>query len=324
VSVLSFYGQPVSALDVSVSIVGGRFLGHWPKTQEKSRRLRWLNLSATAPGDAPARAYVSPEHWLDRARKLDSLELQQGARSERVLAYDAEFNLPAPLVVAGGPDKYQVRNTSSAPLYDVLLCLPTTGGVRIGWLDALPPAKKGSNAGKSSAPKDKATGESDVIMSSPLAPGSEPFERQAPGEIRRRLLSAGLKAAEADVLLSLAAGPVLKPREMVALVRLSPGTIEEHVPLEIVPEPSKTVRVALLLLQHIDPAMQQEAESLVAQLGDPSYAKREAAEKRLAELGALARPDLEKALKATDLEIVFRAERLLESSKTDPKTANKP
>ena len=96
--------------------------------------------------------------------------------------------------------------------------------------------------------------------------------------------------------------------------------------MEIVPEPAKTVRVALLLLQHIDPAMKQEADGLIVQLGDRSYAKREAAERRLAELGTLAKPQLEKALKTTDLEVVFRAERLLaalsEAGRTNTEKAN--
>ena len=61
-------------------------------------------------------------------------------------------------------------------------------------------------------------------------------------------------------MLSQIADPVFKQREMVAMVRLPSAIVEEHLPLEIVPEPAKTVRVAWLLLQHIDPAMKQEAE----------------------------------------------------------------
>ena len=50
---------------------------------------------------------------------------------------------------------------------------------------------------------------------------------------------------------------------------------------------------------------------LVKQLGDPSSKTRETAETRLFELGPVAVPALEDALTNKDVEIVFRAERLL-------------
>jgi hypothetical protein len=49
----------------------------------------------------------------------------------------------------------------------------------------------------------------------------------------------------------------------------------------------------------------------VQQLGDKSYKARESAEARLVEMGPVAVPVLEDALTNKDVEIVFRAERLL-------------
>ena len=51
--------------------------------------------------------------------------------------------------------------------------------------------------------------------------------------------------------------------------------------------------------------------TLVQQLGDQSPKARDSAETRLFEMGPVAVPVLEDALKEKDIEIVFRAERLL-------------
>jgi hypothetical protein len=69
--------------------------------------------------------------------------------------------------------------------------------------------------------------------------------------------------------------------------------------------------VALLHIHGIDPRLQDRARALVQQLGDSSPRTREAAEGRLFELGPVAIPALEDALTNTDVEIIFRAERLL-------------
>ena len=50
---------------------------------------------------------------------------------------------------------------------------------------------------------------------------------------------------------------------------------------------------------------------MVQKLGDQSPKERESAETRLSEMGPVAVPVLEDALKNKDVEIVFRAERLL-------------
>ena len=66
-----------------------------------------------------------------------------------------------------------------------------------------------------------------------------------------------------------------------------------------------------LVVHGVDPRLQDRARTLVQQLGDKSYKARESAETRLLELGPVAVPALEDALTHKDVEIVFRAERLL-------------
>lgn len=362
---LSFHGEPADRLDVDLRAPAGRFLGHWPRGEEKSRRLRWLNIALAKDFDEQRRAYVSADHWFARARQLDALEIKQNLRSERVIAYDAEVDLPVPLVLAGGPDRYQVRSTAPWPLADLVLCLPTDEGLRVGWVDEVPaaPATAGgkkdetpkpdentakpadtSHAPATSAPVALPAGVAPVAATTPAKPQSpnannkEP-EKQEPSpptgpavEVvmsaplkadaaaraaqtveawKLRLSKTGLTPGEIELLVSQYAQSVFEPQQMVALFRLPPSTVEEKLSLEILPEPKKVVRVAWVLALNINPGLKDETSALVARLGHASYREREAAEKRLAELGALARPALEEAVKSPDLEIVHRAERLL-------------
>jgi hypothetical protein len=292
-------------------------LAHWPRGEEKSRRVQWRGLDLQADFDAERRAYIHPDHWAARARQLAALEIKHGARQERFLAYDAELTLPVPLALSGGPDRFTVRNTGSVPLYDVAIFLPAKEGLRVAWLDRLdvssdkekPASKSESNlsdgAGKSEA------GGVEIALASPLSEAREEYAAQTTGELRKRLIAAGLAEPEAELLLSVCGKSIFQSKEMVALFRLPPDAMDERFPLEVLPEPRKTVRVALVLATNINPGVKDEIATLVTQLGDPKYSLREAAEKRLMELGPLAQAALKEALKQSDLEIVHRAERLL-------------
>ena len=60
-----------------------------------------------------------------------------------------------------------------------------------------------------------------------------------------------------------------------------------------------------------DPPKQADLPDLIKKLGDDDYAVREAATKKLIELGDKARPELDQALKSDDLEVRLRAGRAL-------------
>ncbi len=92
---------------------------------------------------------------------------------------------------------------------------------------------------------------------------------------------------------------------------LARETIDEAVVLDVFPPPKKIVRTALMVVHGVDPRLQDRARQLVKQLGDKTYKTRESAESRLFALGPVAVPALEDALHDKDVEIAFRAERLL-------------
>ena len=66
-------------------------------------------------------------------------------------------------------------------------------------------------------------------------------------------------------------------------------------------------------IENADPAAGERIAKLIEQLASGEWDQREAAQAKLAKLGAGARPKLGEALKHKDLEVVYRAERLLEA-----------
>jgi hypothetical protein len=135
---------------------------------------------------------------------------------------------------------------------------------------------------------------------------------------RRRLQQEGLADSDVAVILRILERHALDKRRVTAVYRLDPAELDRMLPLEVTPAPRKTVRVGLMVARNIDPAVGDEIDQLVAQLADPDWEKRETAHKQLAELGPAARPKLQAVLQSKDLEVVWRAERLLQSSEVPP------
>lgn len=170
----------------------------------------------------------------------------------------------------------------------------------------------GSGPGQPAAAAPLATSlEPTELVMSPVLP-READELKAVGEtIAGGLLKLGFTRLEIDLLIGRAANTWLDAKKMVVLFRLPVEAIEERLPLVAYPAPRKTLRAALVVVDNIDPKIKLEVQKLIAQLGAAEYIDRESAEKRLTELGRLAVPALRAALKSADLEVVFRAERIL-------------
>jgi hypothetical protein len=150
----------------------------------------------------------------------------------------------------------------------------------------------------------------ELAMSSVVAFETDEF-KSVSESLRVSLLKLGLTRQEIDLVLDRAGAALAEPKEMIVLCRLPPEAIEERMPLVAYPAPRKTVRTGLIIVRNIDPKIKDEVQKLIADLGAAEYKQREGAEKRLTELGRLAIPSLKTALKSGDLEIVFRAERIL-------------
>jgi hypothetical protein len=130
---------------------------------------------------------------------------------------------------------------------------------------------------------------------------------------RQRLKEAGLTPADVETIVATLQTHALDPEQLTVVYRIDQSELDRVLPLEVVPTPAKVTRVGIAIVKNIDPATGERIARLVEQLGNPSWEKREAAQAKLAEMGAGAKPKLTDALKHKDMEVVYRAERLLDS-----------
>lgn len=121
VGVIRLVGSVDSKVDVTVSTRSGSFLGSWPKAEDRDKQLLWRDISAVDKSDASA-ALVSAGHWFNelRSAKSDYLSFEKG--NDRFLLYDLEAPYSSPLKVKAGSDfKFEISNSTAAPLHDLML-----------------------------------------------------------------------------------------------------------------------------------------------------------------------------------------------------------
>jgi hypothetical protein len=163
-------------------------------------------------------------------------------------------------------------------------------------------------------------GASTASVAADTAPG-KPAE--VLGGWGKRLAAEGFAPADVQQVLRILERHALDARRMTVAYRLDPAELDRLLPLEVTPAPRKTVRVGIVIARNVDPAVGDEIDQLIAQLGDADWDKREAATKQLAELSQAARPKLQAALQQKDMEVVWRAERLLQAMEAQPASARR-
>ncbi len=163
------------------------------------------------------------------------------------------------------------------------------------------------------------TGKKAVIEGPPvkltLGPAMRPTDpsyREATREAyARRLAAQGLRKEVVETYLDQYGAALFEPKGLIVLAHLSREAIDEIVLLDVFPAPRKLARMAAVVAHGVDPRLQDQARVLIRQLGDAAPKAREAAETQLFEMGPVAVPVLEDALREKDIEVVFRAERIL-------------
>jgi hypothetical protein len=166
----------------------------------------------------------------------------------------------------------------------------------------------------------------EVTLSEPLAADAADTVAKTVAVLTERLTRTGLTPSEVELFVSNYRSLFFEGEGVVVACRIGQGTIDEAIPLSVFPEPTKMLRVAMVVQRNADPQLGNEVDRLVVQLGDAQFATREAAHKRLMELGPLAFTTLNKALNNADQEIVIRAERILlfQNQTPTPQGQSKP
>ncbi len=166
----------------------------------------------------------------------------------------------------------------------------------------------------------------EVTLSEPLAADAADTAAKTVALLTERLTRTGLTPGEVELFVSNYRSLFFEGEDVVVACRIGQGTIDEAIPLSVFPEPTKMLRVAMVVQRNADPQLGNEVDRLVTQLGDAKFSAREAAHKRLMELGPLAFATLNKALNNADQEIVIRAERILlfQNQTPTPQGQSKP
>jgi hypothetical protein len=150
-----------------------------------------------------------------------------------------------------------------------------------------------------------------LTLSQPLGPSDSSFREVTRDTYSRRLAAKGMRPEVIQAYLEQYAPTLFEPKSLIIVAHLSREAIDEIVLLDVFPTPKKFVRIAAVIAHGVDPRLQDRARLLVKQLGDLGPKVRDDAETQLFELGPVAIPVLEDALREKDVEIVFRAERIL-------------
>jgi hypothetical protein len=244
--------------------------------------------------------------------------------------YDAEVRYNLPLKLSATSDGgYIVTNSGKSILHDFVLLSPSAGGWQSNTPVDVPPtvatpATQPSTRPATTGPVASATRPSTGPSVATTAPGPAaqpgtpisltPTTRPASDalvDLKPQLAALGLGPSDVNVVLAILRRQALDDKHVIAVYRLDQPEMDRLLPLEVVPQPAKVTRAGLVVARNIDPRINSEIDSLIVQLGDDDWAKREQATKALAALGLLAKSKLETASNHKDAEIAFRAERIL-------------
>ncbi len=150
-----------------------------------------------------------------------------------------------------------------------------------------------------------------LTLGQPIKPTDSTFREQTRDAYARRLKAQGMRDEVLQTFLDQYASTLFEPKSLIVLAHLSREALDEVVLLDVFPAPKKLNRMALVVSHGVDPRLQDQARVMIKQLADAAPKVRDAAETQLFELGPVAVPVLEDALREKDIEVVFRAERIL-------------
>jgi hypothetical protein len=325
ISVIRITGESSTPIDVMVEKSGGEFLASWPKAESRQKQLLWRDLKpSTQPGDKKL-ADIDTANWLTDLRNSEAPFLTRAdSASERFLLYDFQLPCPTPVkVAADGNFSYGLTNVSKSTLHNLTFYQGDQSRWREANLGDLAPAKPPTtqpatqSTTKSVAATKPATQPAQAEAKLMSVAATQPSDLAA--EWKPRFLDAGISSGDAEIILRILATQAFDSRRLTAVCLVDETTCDRLFPLEVVPEPKRIIRVGIVIIRHADPAAGTEIDDLIAELGDPVWAKRDAAYKALEKLGAAAQPKLREAVsKNKDVEIVWRAERLLQSPQSSP------
>jgi hypothetical protein len=154
-----------------------------------------------------------------------------------------------------------------------------------------------------------ATTQADTAYQLIAAPTTQPTDLA--DSWKPTITGAGIDPADAAIIMRVISKYAFDPHRLTAVYRMDNAEMDRMLPIEVVPQPAKISRFAVVIVINADPGAGTIVDDLIKQLGDEDWTRRDAAYNALASMGPAAQAKLNAAKNNTDLEIAWRAERLL-------------
>jgi hypothetical protein len=290
--VIFFHAAEPMLLSMKVDFPGGMPGVWWPgtvapavfgdqKPPAAAKSLSWdIGLIQAPQGWMPKTAGPPPvpkDHWFERLRQVKSDELFSRfgpgghyVEREKFVYYDGLFPQAKWVKIGVEKDGISLTNRVKHAVFDVTV-VDRRGDakVRVGRVEKL-------DAGATS--KNIAFTEIDASR----------FASEASQTLSKQLVAAGLNDDEAASLVDLWKKEMFETPGLHVFYRLPQEEYERLLPMTLAPKPHAVVRVGLVFHGHSEPDLPERVLDLVKQLDSPRYAVRDAAQKKLVQMGPAA------------------------------------
>ena len=321
--VLHFYGAEGLRVRVRVGTPLGRPVAYWPRptlieqtrAMSDGRRmmmysltdvvaLEWSGvLGRAVPARLPA---VPPGHWWERVRRVPSLYVRGRDGGERFLFYEATATREPTVTAELRADAMTLRNAHGRHSSAVLV-IANDGQSRWAARLASVPAK----------------GEATLARAGLSA--KDGAEAALLALCRAQWTQAGLTEQEAEAIVATWQPDLLRTIGVLVISRMPRDVYDAMFPLAVHPTPKEVVRVGLVFdtlagqpaRERWLPGLSRTLDALGRHLGHAAHKTRAAARQRLARIGDLAKPYLERWAASDDPEVAVTARRLLKALEDD-------
>jgi hypothetical protein len=307
--IIRLFGHSDSKVDITIGRpLGGDFLASWPAAEARSNQLLWRDLDARANPPALGAEPLGMGNWFSSLGRSDAEYLSVGnTPAQRFLMFDVTMPYFSALKVRTAKDlSVELRNAGKSPLRHLTLYYQQS---RQLWLEAAAGDVLPEDQSAAQTRPSDATLRSEKVQ---LAPASAASPALLAGAWKLELGMAGLSGADCNMIVSILQANAFSGQRLTAVYRMDDAELERLMPLDVVPQTQRIVRVALVIVKNVDPLLGSDIDDLIAELGDPLWAKREEAYQALKAMGHAAEVKLNQAQSNPDAEIAWRAERLVD------------
>ena len=303
-----FYAETAIQAQVRVDFPGGMAGVWYPATSTPSVEgiakqpkiggsLEWNIGIKELPSDWRPRAAppeIFADHWIVQARKVkcDEIFAQFGpgrldVEREKFIYYDGLFPQGKWMKFAVDGDKVSLTSQVGHPVFDITVVDRRKDKPRIGRIDKLDARKT-------------------IDQVEFVEVDAAKFVADSCRTLNRQLVAAGLFDDEAKLLIQCWKKDMFETPGLNAFYRLPQFEYDTRLPLTVKPKPTTTIRVGLIYHGHLEPDFAERILELVKQLNSERFAERDAATKKLLQIGPAALVQIQRFRDRKDLSTEVR------------------